>query len=133
MNCSKLLKKYKIQAIRYLFFFQIQRVLILDPTGAGGGVVIGKVQPLGQGVVEGVGGHFKISVEAVVFTRRRHGAKAIIGGVEAQVLFAGLSPGFSGLYQVNARVPANAPLGNEVEITVEVSGQASRPVTIAIR
>ncbi|MBI2689972.1 MAG: SMP-30/gluconolactonase/LRE family protein [Acidobacteria bacterium] len=59
--------------------------------------------------------------------------KVQIGGVEAQVLFAGLSPGYSGLYQVNARVPANAAAGGAVEVTVEVAGQVSRPVTIGVR
>jgi uncharacterized protein (TIGR03437 family) len=56
-----------------------------------------------------------------------------IGGQQAQVLFAGLSPGFSGLYQINAFVPANAETGDAVEVTIESAGQKSRPVTIAIR
>ncbi|MBI2686161.1 MAG: hypothetical protein HYX27_07585 [Acidobacteria bacterium] len=57
----------------------------------------------------------------------------VIGGREAQVLFAGLAPGFSGLYQVNAIVPANAATGDAVEVTVETAGQRSRPVTISVR
>src|ERR1022692_3787942 len=32
-----------------------------------------------------------------------------IGGVPANVTFSGLAPGFVGLYQVNAQVPASAP------------------------
>lgn len=56
-----------------------------------------------------------------------------IGGQQAQVLFAGLSPGFSGLYQINAFVPANATTGDAVEVLIESAGQKSRPVTIAIR
>lgn len=56
-----------------------------------------------------------------------------IGGQQAQVLFSGLSPGFSGLYQINAFVPANATTGDAVEVTIESAGQKSRPVTIAIR
>jgi uncharacterized protein (TIGR03437 family) len=56
-----------------------------------------------------------------------------VGGVEAQVLFAGLAPGFSGLYQVNAFVPAGAPSGDAVEVILESAGQRSRPVTIAVR
>lgn len=57
----------------------------------------------------------------------------LIGGKEARVLFAGLAPGFSGLYQINAFVPADAATGNAVEVTVESAGQKSPPVTIAIR
>jgi uncharacterized protein (TIGR03437 family) len=56
-----------------------------------------------------------------------------IGGQEAQVLFAGLAPGFSGLYQINAFVPANADTGDAVEVVLEAAGQRSRPVTIAVR
>jgi uncharacterized protein (TIGR03437 family) len=57
-----------------------------------------------------------------------------IGGVDAPVLFAGLTPGFTGLYQVNATVPAGVTPGSAVPITVTVSGQTSPGnVTIAIQ
>ena len=56
-----------------------------------------------------------------------------IGGQQAQVLFAGLAPTFSGLYQINAFVPANAATGDAVEVILESAGQRSRPVTIAVR
>jgi uncharacterized protein (TIGR03437 family) len=59
--------------------------------------------------------------------------KLSIGGVEAQVLFAGLTPGFTGLYQVNAVVPPGVSPGDEVEAVVIVAGQASLPVTLAVR
>ena len=56
-----------------------------------------------------------------------------IGGQEAQVLFAGLAPTFSGLYQINVFVPANSATGDAVEVILESAGQRSRPVTIAVR
>jgi uncharacterized protein (TIGR03437 family) len=56
-----------------------------------------------------------------------------IGGRQARVIFAGLAPGFSGLYQVNAFVPDNAATGDAVEVVLEAAGQRSRPVTIAVR
>ncbi len=66
-------------------------------------------------------------------------ASVTIGGVEAPVSFAGLAPGFVGLYQVNARIPQNAPLGDAVPVVlnmVSVIGGtpvASPPVTIAVQ
>lgn len=56
-----------------------------------------------------------------------------IGGKSAQILFAGLSPGFSGLYQINAVVPGDSGTGDAVEVTIESAGQRSRPVTIAVQ
>ncbi|HEU0124545.1 MAG TPA: hypothetical protein VFQ91_28700 [Bryobacteraceae bacterium] len=55
-----------------------------------------------------------------------------IGGQQGQILFAGLAPGFSGLYQINVYVPQNAPTGDAVEVLIESAGQKSRPVTIAV-
>lgn len=42
------------------------------------------------------------------------GVEMNIGGVPAQVLFAGLTPGLAGVYQVNAIVPAGLKPGNYV-------------------
>jgi uncharacterized protein (TIGR03437 family) len=55
-----------------------------------------------------------------------------IGGVSAKVQFAGLVPGFTGYYQVNAVVPNNAPMGDAVTLTLKVGGVSSPQVTIAI-
>ena len=56
-----------------------------------------------------------------------------IGGQQAEILYSGLAPGFVGLYQVNAVVPLNAPVGDAVAVTVSVSGAVSNSATIAIR
>jgi uncharacterized protein (TIGR03437 family) len=56
-----------------------------------------------------------------------------IGGVTADVSFAGLAPGFSGLYQINATVPAGVAARNEVTVDLEVAQQRSPQVTMAIR
>ena len=66
-------------------------------------------------------------------SRTLNDVQVIVGGIAANVTFAGLAPGFSGLYQINAVVPAGAPVGDAIEVTLEVAGQQSRPVTIAIR
>jgi uncharacterized protein (TIGR03437 family) len=56
-----------------------------------------------------------------------------IGGVTANAFFAGLAPGFSGLYQINAFVPAVAATGDAVPVVLEVAGQQSPEVTMAVR
>jgi uncharacterized protein (TIGR03437 family) len=56
-----------------------------------------------------------------------------IGGVQANVFFAGLAPGFSGLYQINAFVPAVPETGDAVLVVVEVAGQQSPQVTMAVQ
>lgn len=47
--------------------------------------------------------------------------------------FAGLTPGFAGLYQVNATVPAGVGAGAEVPVVLTVWGLPSPVVTIAVR
>ncbi len=56
-----------------------------------------------------------------------------IGGAPAQVLFAGLAPGITGLYQVNVIVPRGSARGSSVLVTVSSTGQVSAPVTIAVQ
>jgi uncharacterized protein (TIGR03437 family) len=53
-----------------------------------------------------------------------------MNGVLAPVNFAGLAPGFVGLYQVNAQVPEIGP--GTVEVVVTVNGIASTPVTMEV-
>jgi len=48
-----------------------------------------------------------------------------IGGVPAQVFFAGLTPGSTGLYQMNVVVPAGITPGKQVPVTALVNGRAS--------
>lgn len=55
-----------------------------------------------------------------------------IGGQRATVSFAGAAPGFAGLYQLNVVVPASAPLGNNVPLTIETNTHFHEMVDIAI-
>jgi len=55
-----------------------------------------------------------------------------LNGIEIPVLFAGLTPGYAGLYQVNIRVPADFVAGEAVLI-VRVGGTASPAVRLPIR
>jgi uncharacterized protein (TIGR03437 family) len=58
---------------------------------------------------------------------------ATIGGLPATVNYAGVTPGFPGLYQVNAVVPAGLPAGTPVPVVLTIAGQSSPPVTMAVR
>ncbi len=60
-------------------------------------------------------------------------AKLMIGGQPASVSFSGLTPGFAGLYQVNAVVPAGVQTGSNVSVTLSINGQTSPLVTLAIQ
>ena len=56
-----------------------------------------------------------------------------IGGVTVSASFSGLSPGFVALYQVNVLVPATAPSGSAVALTITVGGVTSNTVTVALQ
>jgi len=55
-----------------------------------------------------------------------------IGGQPAPVSFSGLTPGYPGLYQINAVVPSGVS-GDAVPVVVSVTGQTSPPVTMAVQ
>lgn len=73
------------------------------------------------------------AASATALSTTRATPAVTIGGVSASVSFSGLTPGFVGLYQVNAQVPATAPAGNFVPLIINVGGIASNTVTIAVR
>lgn len=58
---------------------------------------------------------------------------ATIGGVTAKVDFAGLTPGQTGLYQVNMVVPTGVAAGDRVPIVLQAAGTASSAAYISVR
>jgi uncharacterized protein (TIGR03437 family) len=60
---------------------------------------------------------------------------AQIGGIEAQVYYAGGAPGLvSGALQVNVTIPANAPTGDAISLLLSVAGaESQKGVTIAVQ
>jgi uncharacterized protein (TIGR03437 family) len=55
-----------------------------------------------------------------------------IGGQQADILFAGPAPGFVGLMQVNARVPASIPAGAAAVDLIVGGGRTQAGVTISV-
>ncbi|HEV2446900.1 MAG TPA: hypothetical protein VGS58_13310, partial [Candidatus Sulfopaludibacter sp.] len=55
-----------------------------------------------------------------------------IGGTPAQVIFSGLAPGFVGLYQVNATLPANTPSGTQ-PLVVSIGGVAAQTINLTVQ
>jgi uncharacterized protein (TIGR03437 family) len=58
--------------------------------------------------------------------------QVFVGLAQAPVLFSGLAPGFVGLYQVNALVPAGTPSGTQ-PVTLVMEGRRSNSVNVQIR
>jgi uncharacterized protein (TIGR03437 family) len=58
---------------------------------------------------------------------------ATIGGLPAVVMFSGLTPGSSGLYQVNAVVPSGLAASDTTPLQLSISGQYSAIVTLSVR
>jgi uncharacterized protein (TIGR03437 family) len=56
-----------------------------------------------------------------------------IGGEPAPVAFAGLTPTYAGLYQVNVTVPSGITAGPSVPVIITAAGLSSPPVTVAIK
>jgi uncharacterized protein (TIGR03437 family) len=56
-----------------------------------------------------------------------------IGGATANVQFSGLAPGYVGLYQVNAQVPAGSATGSALPVVISMGGVTSNTVTIAVQ
>jgi uncharacterized protein (TIGR03437 family) len=56
-----------------------------------------------------------------------------LGGLPMSVLFAGLAPGYVGLYQLNVQVPSNAPIGDSIPMVLSIGGENSNVVSIAVQ
>jgi uncharacterized protein (TIGR03437 family) len=58
-----------------------------------------------------------------------------IGGRVGSVLYAGAAPGFvAGLMQINVRLAADTPVGEQVPVVLKVGGFSSRTgVTMVVR
>jgi uncharacterized protein (TIGR03437 family) len=98
-----------------------------SPTQAGDEIVI---------YAEGLGATTPAAVDGQAATTSPllevPGVSLTIGGQSARVDFAGVVPGYSGLYQINAAVPGGVH-GNALPLVLSVAGQSSPAVTIAVQ
>lgn len=51
----------------------------------------------------------------------------------AEVPFAGLAPGYSGLYQINVRIPQGALIGDQVQLYISSATRESNHVPVSVR
>jgi len=56
-----------------------------------------------------------------------------VGGVPATVSFSGLAPGYVGLYQVNAQVPAGLAANDAVPVVFSMGGATSNTATLSVQ
>ncbi len=57
----------------------------------------------------------------------------VLNGTEIPTSFAGLAPGFTGLYQVNVTIPVATPPGLALPMTLKVGGVQSNPVVLSLQ
>ncbi len=57
----------------------------------------------------------------------------VLNGTELPAAFAGLAPGYVGLYQVNVQIPASTPPGLGIPLMLKVGGQLSNVVPVSVQ
>jgi uncharacterized protein (TIGR03437 family) len=88
----------------------------------------------GLGAVSNTPGDGAPAPGAPNYARTLSMPQVTIGGLNAPVIFSGLAPGFVGLYQVDAQVPATVTPGSAVPIVIALDdAQSPAGVTIAVQ
>jgi uncharacterized protein (TIGR03437 family) len=67
------------------------------------------------------------------FSQTNAPVTVLLDGTELPTFFAGLTPGYFGLYQVNVSIPADTPPGLTVPLTLKVGSQQSNTVQVALQ
>ena len=99
---------------------------------ARGDVILLYATGLGPTSPVGITGKAAPHAEPLAITVSQYSPTITIGGVSASVEFSGLAPWFVGLWQVNVRVPASAPTG-EQPLVLTTGGSRANPVTVFIK
>jgi uncharacterized protein (TIGR03437 family) len=101
-----------------------------DANPAARGSVV-EIYATGEGQTEPAGEDGKLAEEP--YPVPRLAVAVSIGGLPADIEFAGAAPGFAGLLQINARIPAGVAPGDDVPVVVSIGGvSAQGGVTIAV-
>ena len=82
-----------------------------------------------RAILSGVNGQTPGSVLTSTSTK----PVATIGGKPAEIGFSGLAPGYVGLWQLNIKVPADAPVGDAVELAVGFGDRVAQKVAIGVK
>ncbi len=97
---------------------------------SGGGVLV--IYATGLGAVDSAIGNGQNSSDKL--RRTTATPNVLIGSRPAQVLFSGLTPQFTGVYQINVLIPESADPGSTIPLQIQMGGTTSTDlVTIAIR
>jgi uncharacterized protein (TIGR03437 family) len=73
-----------------------------------------------------------VAAPLTVLSKTVNPVTATVGGVNAPVAFAGVTPGGTGLYQVNLTVPAGLPDNDATPLILAAGGQSGSAVTFAV-
>ncbi len=65
--------------------------------------------------------------------RTQVSARASLGGVSVPILFSGLAPGFTGLYQINVSLPSSLAPGLTLPLTIQQGNSTSNTVQVAVQ
>jgi len=98
---------------------------------ATGGTIVAYLTGIGPVVPGGVIGDGAATPASPLFNAAL-GCSATIGGVTAQVGFAGMTPGYAGLAQANITVPAGVKSGSN-PLVVTCGGTASNAAAISVK
>jgi uncharacterized protein (TIGR03437 family) len=103
----------------------------LDNPAAPGSVVV--IFATGGGALEPPALTASLTSPIGPFPTPAGAVRMTIGGLEAELLFAGGAPGLvSGMLQLNVKIPDNSPTG-ELPVVLTIGPNSSPPVTVAVR
>ena len=109
------------------------RGALVDVSAAAAAGEVVQVFATGLGATNPVVASGALAPSAEPLARVNAEVTAEIDGKPARVFFAGLAPGFVGLYQVNVEIPGGVTPGPAATLVLRQAGVPSNTVTLAVR